>query len=1069
MSILCSSAANAEVRLESSTKIADNALHFDGVKVGAGTPDNGTDKYDYLYGPQISAHGDSVKTYKHYVFTTWYRGGKDDRHVMLTRYNTLTGTKATIEFPHQHTGYIGERHIGESHNTIAVAISPINGTIHLLYDMHGYSPWRPSDGEFKNDYFRYSFSYEGAAEVSDENFTLDQFVKDTSAISEGPDDYKHLTMTGNLADKQAYQKQTYPTFFTNTDGTLLLYMRKGSDSNGSYEFCRYDAAAQKWSLFTKFNVENAATQFGNDYNWGLYGNMKYVNGKLRVGFQQRTALKDDRYTHQNGVYYAYSDHPEGFADWKNHRGENMTLPLVNSDEIKVFEPGDFITGHEDANSVYMVSYFDWTVTDRGDIHIISRVRSADSKRADFQKVHIHSYKPAGSDEFIHSTDFAGATNIYTAGENVYIIGLTTKGYPFIEKTLGGTDQFTRIYEATEGTTFSHGRVHINDGKLYYYLMEKSDGNARPVHLQVIDLDIESDKNAPEVKFPFSSKTVDEGYEKLIFEVKATAVEDRSIESVTLYINDQLVRVDDSYKFLFGHASKPHETGAMGWLDTHSPNPNPLPPGTHTFKAVALDSEGATGVATMTLTVLSDGPVVAFPAPQMTVNEGYEQLEFRVDASSPVEGRTIESVTLYINDELVRVDTKPSWHFGHKYNAHETGAMGWISCDQDPVPSPCHQPNPNPLTAGEHVFKAVAVDSAGESSEATMKLIVKAAPKPPVLTWPNEVVTVYEGYPQLMQILKAESPNPGGSIKSVTLYRNGELVRVDTKPSWNFGHPYAPYELGAMGWISCDQDPVPSPCHQPNPDPLGVGSHTFTAVAKDNIGLETSASMTLVVEEVPAPNVAFVDAEMDLSVGYQDFSASVTASSLVDWVAIEHSALYLDDMLVGEIYDAPFTWTADDYPTELLGAAAGTHRLKAVVTDSNGRSSEVEMSFTVKPSVVFADSEVEGFEASNLFDGDASDSSSWSAANNGTKNVILDLGAVKTIVGTKLWTTEGQAVKYQVYVANSLDDEFVKVAKHQNKNDDAQPTVTEFYAQGRYVKLMAIGNWPNINELEVLFE
>jgi len=60
---------------------------------------------------------------------------------MLTRYNTVTGTMATIEFPHTHTGFQNKWWLGESHNTIAVGISPLNGTIHLLYDMHAYSSY----------------------------------------------------------------------------------------------------------------------------------------------------------------------------------------------------------------------------------------------------------------------------------------------------------------------------------------------------------------------------------------------------------------------------------------------------------------------------------------------------------------------------------------------------------------------------------------------------------------------------------------------------------------------------------------------------------------------------------------------------------------------------------------------------------------------------------------------------------------------------------------------------------------------------------------------------------------
>lgn len=484
--------ATAEVTLQTQVKISDSGLHFDGSNLDFGNvdePNNTSEKYDYFFGPNISAHGDSVKTYKHYVFTTWYRGGKNDRHVMLSRYNTETKALKTIEFPHRHTGFRGNPLVGESHNTIAASISPINGTIHMIYDLHAYDN-NNHDGKFKDDYFRYSYTKPGAAEVSDDDFTLSQFVKDTSEINQGADDYKHLTMTGDLKDKDNFARLTYPTFFTNVDGTLLLYMRLGGNNNGAYVFNRYDAKTQKWSTFTQFNTLSAKDS-GSDHNWGLYGHMKYVNGKLRVGFQRRSSDNNDKYKYQNGVYYAYSDHPEGNGDWKNHMGESMTFPLINADEIKVFEPGDFIT-HSEPNSVHIVGNFDWTVTAKGDIHAISKVRSRNKKRSDYQEVDIHSYKRKGSSEFVHSTNFAGASNIYTAGNSIYIIGLTAAGYPYVEKAEGGTNNFTRVYEASKGTKFNHGRVHINNGKLYYYLMERASGASRPLYLQIIDLGIASD-------------------------------------------------------------------------------------------------------------------------------------------------------------------------------------------------------------------------------------------------------------------------------------------------------------------------------------------------------------------------------------------------------------------------------------------------------------------------------------------------------------------------------------------------------------------------------------------------
>ena len=914
---------HAQVTLKQQVKISDEGLHFDGENLdfsNVTTPSTG-EKYDYFFGPNISAHGDAVKTYKHFVFMTWYKGGKSERNVMLSRYNTLNGELATIEFPHRHTGFRGDPLVGESHNTIGLAVSPINGTIHMVYDMHAYDN-NNHDGKFKNDYFRYSYSVAGAAELSKEEFTIDKFVKDTSEVSQGDDDYKHLTMTGNLEDNSNFARLTYPKFFTTVDGTLLLYMRLGGNNNGAYVFNRYDAENERWSTFTNFNEKDQKTK-GHPYNWGLYGNMKYVNGKLRVGFQQRSGDNNDKYKYQNGVYYAYSDHPEGFGDWKNHKGEPITWPLINSDEIKVFEPGDYIS-HTEANSVYIVGSFDWTVTAKGDTHIISKVRSTDRNRPDYEEVYLHSYKPAGAEEFIVTTEFPGASQIYTACDNIYIVGLKN-GRPFVEKAKGGTNDFQRVYEADSGPVFDHGTLYIHDGKIYYYLMEHTSGNAMPLYLQIIDLDLESEGNLPIVSFPSPSMSVKEGFEKLSLSVAAQSpLAERSIQSVSLYINDTLVRTDTSSPYLFGHASKPHETGAMGWLESHLKNPEPLPAGRHTFKAIATDSEGVSSTATMVLDVTSNAPTVSFNKDAIELEEGYEKLSLTIDAQSPIAERSIRSVTLFLNGNEIREDTTLPFIFGHSAKPHETGAMGWLDS---------HAVNPSPLTAGIHTFTALAVDSEGLESQASMTLTVKGEPAPPVITWPSDIVTVVEGYKKLSITLDAEASVPDREIQSVTLYRNGELVRVDTRPVWNFGHSFAPYELGAMGWLER---------HEPNPNPLGVGTHTFTAVAKDSAGLESESNMSLIVTEAPGPSVTFNESEVNVMTGYGNLSISANASAATEASNIVSVALYIDNRLIREQYEPPFIWGKDDYSTELLNMTAGDYQLKAIAVDSNNRQSEASM-------------------------------------------------------------------------------------------------------------------------------
>lgn len=468
----------AQVTLQTEVKISDIGLHFNGSKetiANANTDPN--QPYDYFFGNKISAHGDCITSYGDYIFMTWYKGGKSERNVMLSRYNTITNTISTIEFPHKHTGYLNQWWIGESHNTIAISVSPKNGTIHLLYDMHAYGTNRPSDGSLSNDYFRYSYSVSNAATLSDAQFTLDKFITNANGR------YKHLSLNGG-EDYSNFSGLTYPQFFKNDAGDLFLYLREGGNNNGAYKFSKYDATTSSWSSFTNFNILNAKNQPQINYNWGLYGNMKYLNGKIRIGFQRRANITD-KYLYQNGVYYAYSDNQDGTSNWKNDAGTAITLPLVDPDQVKIMEPGDFVSTTQ-IDQVSIVSDFDWTVTDNGDVHFISKVRDTENNVTK----KLHTYRPSGSSTFITSDNFAGGEAIYTAGGDVYVIGLSS-GKVFVDKTAGGTNNFSRVYNQTSGRSFRHGQVHVNNGKAYYYLLENnsSGGSSQPLYLQIIDLDI----------------------------------------------------------------------------------------------------------------------------------------------------------------------------------------------------------------------------------------------------------------------------------------------------------------------------------------------------------------------------------------------------------------------------------------------------------------------------------------------------------------------------------------------------------------------------------------------------
>lgn len=459
--------SQAKTGLLTQVKITDQAMFFNGNKVSVKHTENNPNGYDYIFGNALSPHGDCIKVYKHFVFMTWYRGGVENRHVMLSRLNTKTGILKTIEFPHRHTGFKGKWWLGESHNTIAVGISPKNDTIHLLYDMHrnGNVP------SFSDDYLRYSYSIDGAATVADEQFTLKQFVNSEAGH------YKHLEFAG-IDDIETTRLLTYPAFFTGDQGDLFMKMRFGYSANGKMLFGRYDG--KQWHGYHEFN-QMQASEHGSEHNWGLYGDFKYTGGKFRIGFQRRSKNKADKFMYQNGIYYAYSDDPTGATTWKTAHGADLALPVYQADLIKIAEPGDWVKTTK-KDKAFISHGFDFTVTDAGDEHFVSQIRDQEFNVTK----NLHTYRKVGDKDFT-TVEYQGGNQLYTSGDNVYVIGLID-GRVNIVKTTGGESNFKQIYQHQTGPIFDKGVVNVADGKVYYYLKQaEGTGDKRALYLQVFDL------------------------------------------------------------------------------------------------------------------------------------------------------------------------------------------------------------------------------------------------------------------------------------------------------------------------------------------------------------------------------------------------------------------------------------------------------------------------------------------------------------------------------------------------------------------------------------------------------
>jgi hypothetical protein len=436
--------------LEEESIIADNALFFDGTKHSDTNPDG-----NYRFANRISPHGDCIDVVGGFVFVTWYKGGFDNRHLMLSRKN-LDDPNAdwvTIEFPHQHIGWQGNPNIGDSHNTAAIGICTIDETIHILYDMHAYT-----ENAYPDDFFNYSVSIPNAAFVPDAEFNLSLFNPKQDFLKAG----------------QNYDRVTYPGLHRADDGSLVTRYRRGGSGNGDIWMASYNGSS--WS--NNWLYSDGSIPLPDRYS--LYGQEKFLHGTFYSIFSIRYA-QNDNYTNNNGLYFASTDAiPVTQSNqWKDVNGGSVSMPIGVADAVKIAEPSDDY-GTTDAPRTSFDPAF--TVTESGAIHAVTRVDNAN----------VHYYRGVGETAF--SSNSGGAIpfpqvrgDIFSHNNYVFMVELLG-GKPVIKATPEGENNWEIIYSAiTEPTSFRHFDAVLEEDKLYVYLMENTPGDACPLHLQVFNL------------------------------------------------------------------------------------------------------------------------------------------------------------------------------------------------------------------------------------------------------------------------------------------------------------------------------------------------------------------------------------------------------------------------------------------------------------------------------------------------------------------------------------------------------------------------------------------------------
>ncbi|AXT51607.1 T9SS C-terminal target domain-containing protein [Aquimarina sp. BL5] len=135
-------------------------------------------------------------------------------------------------------------------------------------------------------------------------------------------------------------------------------------------------------------------------------------------------------------------------------------------------------------------------------------------------------------------------------------------------------------------------------------------------------------------------------------------------------------------------------------------------GNYNLTVKATDNDGATTTSSnVNVSVSSDTgggntpPAVSFATPSgnLTVDEGYSSLYVKVNASDS--DGSIDNVKLYIDGSLVRQERFDPYEWGHSTSPNPGETTG--------------------LAVGDHIFRAVATDNEGTTTETTFTLTVKS--------------------------------------------------------------------------------------------------------------------------------------------------------------------------------------------------------------------------------------------------------------------------------------------------------------------------------------------------------
>ncbi|MFK8058655.1 MAG: BNR-4 repeat-containing protein, partial [Polaribacter sp.] len=415
---------SGQVTFLENSKITDEAFYFW----------KADDAKPYHYGASINPHGNCMKVSNGFVFYTWYRGGWADRTLMVSRKKIGEGTWVHVALPAKMSLVGG---LGVTHLTTNIGISPIDGTIHLMFDHH-------------NEDLNYIRSKKNIAFGPDSDFIAANFLPQQDYLIPG----KKVTSV------------TYPDLFNNDKGEMYFERRLGSAVGGDIIMTYYDG--NTWSPETTI-IRGRGAQVSQGERHFAYGTAHFMNGKFYYSYSPRWA--ESPTILGEGVYLME------LGERMNEKattvdGKSYDLPITDHSPFLIADPRSVPDNAGWAGGPQVA------ISPKNDIYIYQKPKGTNA----------YNYlRKNGENEFKEDRN-KGSLGIFY-GNRMYKFNISGGNF-IVTSALAGTYTWREDFRKSIGISVKKSITIMNDGIIAVVFSEVKNSAEVPVHCFVFKLEKE---------------------------------------------------------------------------------------------------------------------------------------------------------------------------------------------------------------------------------------------------------------------------------------------------------------------------------------------------------------------------------------------------------------------------------------------------------------------------------------------------------------------------------------------------------------------------------------------------